>query len=177
MSRKWTLEEDNALIEMKAQGLTYDEISQRLGISYKSLTNRYFKIKNQKLKTYDPDLVEQIRNMTEKGMSLIDIGKSLGIHDWKVGEISRYYGMEKGEKSVHNASRPIRREVNAICWHCKNTHKDKCTWFDTENPIIPDNVKVIVRKNLQPKTKKNNDYLYRIVSCPNFVKMEDELDE
>lgn len=97
MSRKWTLEEDNALIEMKAQGLTYDEISQRLGISYKSLTNRYFKIKNQKLKTYDPDLVEQIRNMTEKGMSLIDIGKSLGIHDWKVGEISRYYGMEKGE--------------------------------------------------------------------------------
>lgn len=177
MSKKWTLEEDNALIEMKEQGMTYDAISQRLCRSVKSLTDRYFNIKNQKLKTYDPDLVEQIRNMTEKGMSLIDIGKSLCIHDWKVGEIRRYYGMEKGEKSVHNASRPIRREVNAICWHCKNTHKDKCTWFDQDDPVLPDRVKVIVRKDLQTGKNKKSGYLFRIVSCPNFVKMEDELDE
>lgn len=176
MRKRWTLEEDNALIEMKAQGLTYDEISQRLGISYNSLTNRYFKIKNQKLKTYDPDLVEQIRNMTEKDMSMLDIGHAVGIPEWKVGEIRRYYGMAKG-KPMQNLKRIVRREDDSICWHCKNTHKDKCTWFNLDNQEFPDNVKVIVRKNLQPKTKKNNDYLYKIVSCQNFVKMEDELDE
>lgn len=176
MRKRWTLEEDNALIEMKEQGMTYDEISQRLGRSVKSLTDRYFYITNKKLKTYDPDLVEQIRNMTENGMSMLDIGHAVGIPEWKVGEIRRYYGMAKG-KPMQNLKRIVRREDDSICWHCKKTNKDKCTWFNPDNQEFPDNVKVIVRKNLQPKTKKSNDYLYRIVSCPNFVKMEDELDE
>lgn len=176
MSKKWTLAEDNALIEMKEQGMTYDAISQRLCRSVKSLTDRYFIIRNNKINPYDPELVDKIRYMTEKGMSYREICPAVGIPEWKVGEIRRYFGMVKG-KPMQNLKRIVRREDDSICWHCKNTHKDKCTWFDTENPIIPDNVRVIVRKNLQPKTKKSNDYLFKIVSCPNFVKMEDELDE
>lgn len=176
MRRKWTLEEDNALIEMKEQGMTYDAISQRLCRSVKRLTDRYFIIKNNKLNPYDPDLVEQIRYMTEKGISCREISPAVGIPEWKIGEIRRYFGMEKG-KPISNSKRIVRREDDSICWYCRNTNKYKCTWFDPDNPVFPDNVKVIVRKNLQPKTKKNNDYLFKVVSCPNFVKMEDELDE
>ena len=176
MSRKWTLEEDNALIEMKEQGMTYDTISQRLCRSVKSLCDRYFVIRNNKLNPYDPELVDKIRYMTEKGISCREISPAVGIPEWKVGEIRRYFGMAKG-KPMQNLKRIVRREDDSICWHCKNTHKDKCTWFNPDNQEFPDNVKVIVRKNLQPKTKKNNDYLFKIVSCPNFVKMEDELDE
>lgn len=53
-------------------------------------------------------------------------------------------------------------QQSTLCWECKNTHRDKCSWF---NPVDPQPVPGWVAE-LRPKAMIGESYL--VLECPNF---------
>ena len=49
-----------------------------------------------------------------------------------------------------------------LCWSCKNTHKDKCSWFNPDDPQpVPGWV-----AELRPKQRIGESYMVK--ECPNY---------
>lgn len=52
-----------------------------------------------------------------------------------------------------------------LCWKCKNTNRDKCSWFDPKNPKPVEGWEA-VRRDLFADVRRIESY--RVISCPNF---------
>ena len=60
-----------------------------------------------------------------------------------------------------------------LCWDCQNTHKDKCSWFN------PDDPRPVKGWNATPTVNRyrvgRNEYethSYHVIDCPNYKPME-----
>ena len=65
------------------------------------------------------------------------------------------------------------RYVPTLCWKCENTHADKCSWFNKDNPepvkgwsAIRRDVLTITTSHGKPRSRAEVSYC--VLDCPNF---------
>jgi hypothetical protein len=59
-------------------------------------------------------------------------------------------------------------KTDTLCWYCKNTHADKCSWF--QFPATPvknweaEHIKIYFRSEVPPRYEDS----YKVHKCPGF---------
>lgn len=72
---------------------------------------------------------------------------------------AQQYCSEKCKKTKKVKNNKRYDTAEQICWTCRHTHANECTWFDTKNPRVP-----------KGATATKTEISYNITACPNYEK-------
>lgn len=132
---------------------------------------------------------EKIAELISAGHTLAETARIIERSATAVSKYARKHNIEPVDKSkqklLENRRKNARKarahrgdygnaEIGALCWYCKHTNRLKCTWFDSNAPVMPEGcdytAKDVIYTGGNNKTKqvRRTVTLYTIKKCPNF---------
>lgn len=170
MSRRWTDEERQTLVEMRERECSLQEVAARLNRTKKSCSAEYSRICTHLKKTADTDeLAKKIRSFIDKGVTEEDIALKLGISRYMVRRIKIMYKFTLTSTQQENIIRKsvtekvycihpdLRGRRDTICWACKKALRG------CEKPVDG-----FVAKKIPYYGTKGIGISYIVSECPNY---------